>query len=103
MGLTINKPIQTAFGNEISSGYYLRLYVELGHNGKQIGITAKDYASRAAFDSDAQSLGNMIQSMYFEYNRETDGADLLAFAHLKAKEHLISENIATEAEIQIEF
>ena len=102
MGLTINKTIITAFGNEIS-GIYLRLFVELHHNGKSVGIMAKDFASRAAFEANGQSLGNMIQSMYFEYNRETDGADLLAFAHLKAKEHLISENIATEAEIQIEF
>ena len=102
MGLTINKPITTAFGNEIS-GIYLRLFVELHHNGKQVGIMAKDFASRAAFESNVQSLGNTIQSKYFDYNRETDGADLLAFAHQKAKEYLIENGTATDAEIDIQY
>ena len=103
MALIINTPVTSNLGIEVQSGYYIRLLFEDTIHGDQIGILGKDFASKAAFKAGSQGIGNIIPSMYFPYNRETDGADIRAIGHRKAKEYLIAENIATESEIQISF
>jgi hypothetical protein len=100
MALLIEKNVKV-LGNIDLSQLYLRLTISYGPDGKNIMVNVD------AFDSDnSYSLnpyGNKIiingvtQPYDFSYDRETDGSDILAYAHNKISEYLstdITEQVA---------
>jgi hypothetical protein len=89
--LIINRQTETATGIIIETGYCIRLNVEHNFSGHTIRIFGVEYVSKEAFAAGKEALKPIYagSTIPFIYERETDGADILQFAHEKFKQHLI--------------
>ena len=89
MSLIIKKTITTDTGFEVSN-LCVRLDILHHLRGDKVKVSANEYASKAAYDNGAQPIANQfIQSNVFEYDRVTDGPDVLQFAHEQFRKYII--------------
>jgi hypothetical protein len=88
MALNITTPVNTSIGVTIPTSY-ARVAVNDAIQGTALVSTISVFASKAAFESGADPLGVIINERFmdggivFPYNRETDGPDILGWAHTK--------------------
>jgi hypothetical protein len=96
MALLINKNV-TVLGDIDLSQLYVRLEVNYGPEGTPLAVESRAYASKVAYEYNSQRnviyLDQVTRRMEFEYNRETDGTDVLGIAHNKVKTLLSTDII----------
>jgi hypothetical protein len=84
MGVIINKVVDSATGAQFEAGYYIRLQVDLNAAGDSVIVKIFDYVNKQAFNDRKSTLAPVwLDAVKLDYNRETDGVDLLLFAHEK--------------------
>jgi len=91
MALLINKEIN--FNRDLNlSQIYIRLSIEYGPSGSSIIVKSKAYSSKEAYDENKDYNLNVgaDAELSFPYNRDTDGNDLLLFAHNKIMDFYIN-------------
>lgn len=76
-------------GGLTSSTGYARLTADVNAVGDRLRTSVSFYVNKAAFDGGSGKiyLANPVDSVY-DYNRQTDGVDLLDVAHNKVKTEL---------------
>lgn len=93
MALTIEKNLSVLGGVSVSQ-LYVRLFVVLNYSGRKIVVNTETYVSEAAFDertTNSLLVFGIPESIEFDYDRSTDGTDLLQVAHNKMKEYLTTD------------
>ena len=78
-----------------SSRLYIRLEAKLEFNGTKLSVSAKNYLSKASFTNNSEYNNIRIQQLpeilKFDYNRSTEGADILEIAHTKFREWISTD------------
>ena len=96
MALLIDKN-ETVLGDIDLTQLYIRLTVSYGPEGEPIVVNADTFSSKNAY-----TLNSFLNKFYvqginppyvFDYNRETDGADLLVYAHNQVKSVLSTDTM----------
>jgi len=96
MALLITKDV-TVLGDINLSQLYVRLTVSYGPQGEPVVANPDVFSSKAAYE--LNSSGNKFyvqginQPYSFIYNRETDGPDVLGYAHIKLKDFLSTDQM----------
>lgn len=82
-------------GNGLSvDQFYVRIQVEIQQAGTQLNIRAETYYSKD-FYKEGKRLGVPYKfPRRIDYNRETDGSDVLEIAHNEIKNFLINQGIS---------
>lgn len=101
MALLINKN-ETILGDIDLTQLYIRLTVSYGPEGDPITVQADSFSSKNAFTLNAHgnkfNVDGINPPYIFTYNRETDGSDVLGYAHSSLKT-LLSADIMKEVPV----
>jgi len=89
MSLLINGNIELENGLTLSS-VYGRTQYSVNDNSSMVAISLQYWVNQDAYTSGKMSLLNIpiYVNGGYEYNRETDGSDVLSFTQVKIKEEL---------------
>lgn len=93
MALLINRNT-TVLGDIDLSQLYVRLSVAYGPGGTPLEVRTNVYSSKASYDDNPSNSIHVVPVSFvtsFPYDRETDGDDVLGFAHNKIKEVLTTD------------
>jgi len=86
MALLIKKPIQILGGITINE-LYLRFFYSLDFGGKSVHVAVQKYVSSDAYhsnnDANSVKISGINDQYTINYDRGTDGVDLLAIIHDK--------------------
>jgi hypothetical protein len=87
MAIIITKPVTTDFGVVNNAVTYVRVVPVLELSGKRVQISTYCYASKDAYEAGIQPFygAGIPGNPNSDYNRETDGEDILAFALARTK------------------
>jgi hypothetical protein len=100
MALLINRNTNI-LGNLVIPEIYVRLYIVLHFDGKTLEINTVSYSSKDTYLSGGINNGFKVSGipdyLKFQYDRSTDGIDLLTVAHDKLKTYLSNDMIYNEA------
>lgn len=96
MALLIEKNL-TVLGDIDLSQLYIRLTVSYGPEGEPVTVQTNTFSSKNAYTLNAYlnkfNVNGIAPPYIFTYNRETDGFDVLGYAHTKLKEYLSTDQI----------
>ena len=106
MGISINKEL-TIHGTITINGAYLRLEPKINRDGTMVEVRVWSYHSKESYDANhgniirleynkGDDIDHGLEYHYFPYNRETDGVDILKFAHDKLIEYLTTDEVKEE-------
>jgi len=93
MALLIDKTV-TVLGDIELPQLYVRLIVGYGPSGTPVSVQLKPYASKAAYDASDRNTFEVSGILGFydlAYDRDTDGSDVLSFAHDQIKSLLSTD------------
>ena len=97
MALNVKNTLTTSEGIPVENAY-IRVVAQDGPGANRIGVVLNTYVNSGAFENGL----NPFEPTQFEkvfasdYDRTTNGTDVLAFAHQKAIEYLQSKGINAE-------
>ena len=96
MALLINKDL-TVFGDIDLTQLYVRLTVSYGPEGEPIVVQADSFSSKNAYTLNAYgnkfNVDGINPPYVITYNRETDGSDVLGYAHNQVKSILSTDTM----------
>lgn len=97
MALLINKEITLGNGLSISS-FYMRLEVTNTFNGSNLKVVSKNFISREDYKNGNGEINipGVPSKVYYEYNREEVGEDILLEAHNLLKSELTRPKVNIE-------
>jgi len=97
MALNIKSTLTTKEGIPVENAY-VRVIAQDGPSGTHIGIVLETFVNASAFENGLNTFEPTQFDKVFasDYNRETDGVDVLSFAHQKAVEYLTSKGVTAE-------
>ena len=103
MGLIIKQPITTDTGETITTGVYGRIEPHLNAEGTIIFSRADWFRSKSDFEAGKKQIKNSLKTGFkTEYNRTTDGNDLLSLALTDIKVQILVNQSWVSADIEIE-